>query len=101
MVRNAMEAALPGEAVTMGFRGEEGGVAFWVHNSAVMPENVRLRVFNRFFSTKGRGRGLGAYAMKYLTEKYLLGKVDFTSTDDGGTTFVARFPGEFPKKMDL
>ena len=101
MVRNAMEAALPGETVTMGCRGENDGVSFWAHNSAVMPENVRLRVFNRFFSTKGRGRGLGAYAMKYLAEKYLLGKVEFTSPDEKGTTFVARFPRELPKKMEL
>ncbi len=100
MVRNAMEAGLPGETVLVGCRLEEIGVAFWVHNSVQMSESVRNRVFNRFFSTKGRGRGLGAYAMKYLAEKYLMGTVEFTSTGDG-TTFVARFPREFPKKVDV
>ncbi len=100
MVKNAMEASLPGETVGIGCRMEEGDVAFWAHTRSISRERA-LRIFNRFFSTKGRGRGLGAYGMKYLTEKYLMGTVYFTSTEAGGTTFVVRYPKEFPKKMDM
>ncbi|MDP1822580.1 MAG: response regulator [Archangium sp.] len=92
MTKNAIEATPPGQTVTLGCRLEDGKVAFWVNNPSHMPEKVRLQIFNRSFSTKGAGRGLGTYSMKYLTEKYLEGDISFTSTQDGGTTFVARYP---------
>lgn len=92
MTKNAIEASRPGQVVTLGCRLEDGQVAFWVNNPTFMPERVRLQIFNRSFSTKGVGRGLGTYSMKYLTEKYLEGDISFTSTEGEGTTFVARYP---------
>ncbi len=92
MTKNAIEASTPGETVTMGARVEGDRVAFWVHNPTYMPENIRLQVFQRSFSTKGAGRGLGTYSMKYLTEKYLGGSIGFTSTETEGTTFTAVYP---------
>jgi signal transduction histidine kinase len=49
-------------------------------------------MFQRSFSTKGAGRGLGSYSVKLLSERYLNGKVSFTSSEDEGTTFIARYP---------
>ena len=92
MVKNAIEASAPGETVTMGCRLDAGGVAFWVHNPTYMPENVRLQVFSRSFSTKGAGRGLGTYSMKFLTERYLSGRIAFASSESGGTTFTVWIP---------
>lgn len=92
MTKNAIEASLPGQTITLGCKLEQGKVAFWVNNPTSMPERVRLQIFNRSFSTKGAGRGLGTYSMKYLTEKYLGGDISFTSTEREGTTFVARYP---------
>lgn len=92
MIKNAIEASVPGETVTMGCGPEDRFVVFWIYNRSYMPENIRLQVFNRSFSTKGVGRGLGTYSMKYLTEKYLDGKISFTSTEEEGTTFIARYP---------
>jgi sensor histidine kinase regulating citrate/malate metabolism len=57
-----------------------------------MPRSVQLQVFNRSFSTKGAGRGLGTYSMKLLTERFLGGRVWFTSTREAGTTFYASYP---------
>ncbi|MBK8046925.1 MAG: hypothetical protein IPK16_07250 [Anaerolineales bacterium] len=54
--------------------------------------DIQLQVFQRSFSTKGNGRGLGTYSMKLLTERYLQGEVGFVSTPESGTTFFARFP---------
>lgn len=56
-----------------------------------MPEDSRLQVFQRSFSTKGAGRGLGTYSIRLLTEKYLGGKVSFV-TGPEGTTFRAEYP---------
>ncbi len=92
MVKNALEASLPGDTVTLGARAEDGGITFWVHNPTAMPERVRLQVFSRSFSTKGAGRGLGTYSMKFLTERYLKGRVGFTSSEAEGTTFRAWYP---------
>ncbi len=92
MVKNALEASSYGETIALGCRREDGEVTFWVSNRSYMPEAVRLQVFNRSFSTKTPGRGLGTYSMKYLSEKYLGGKVSFSSTEAEGTTFMARYP---------
>lgn len=92
MTKNALEASMPGQVITLGCRDEGDRVAFWVHNSAVIPENIRLQIFNRSFTTKGAGRGLGAYSMKILAERYLGGSISFTSTESDGTVFTARVP---------
>ncbi len=92
MVKNALEASLPGEAVTLDCRLRDHEVTFRVHNPACMPRDVQLQVFQRSFSTKGAGRGLGTYSMQLLTERYLRGHISFTSSPEGGTTFTACYP---------
>jgi signal transduction histidine kinase len=92
MVKNALEASQPGQMVTVGCYIDGGHIEFWVHNETSMPEEVQLRVFKRAFSTKGRGRGLGTYSMRLLSQRYLEGDVTFTSSDEKGTTFRARYP---------
>jgi signal transduction histidine kinase len=57
-----------------------------------MPRDVQLQVFQRFFSTKGAGRGLGTYSIRLLTERYLKGNVSFTSSPEEGTTFRVCYP---------
>ncbi len=92
MIKNALEACQEGETVTLSCAQAGGWVAFSVHNPSFMPRSVQLQVFQRSFSTKGEGRGLGTYSMKLLSERYLGGRVDFTTSPDGGTTFIATFP---------
>ncbi len=92
MIKNAIEASAPGEKITIGCFAREQRIHFWVHNPASIPENIRDRIFNRSFSTKGTGRGLGTYSMKFLTEEYLQGRIAFVSTEREGTTFTAEYP---------
>jgi signal transduction histidine kinase len=92
MIKNALEGAAPGDTVTLSCRAQEGGVEFAVHNPGAMPRSVQLQVFQRSFSSKGDGRGLGTYSMKLLSERYLQGRVSFTSTPADGTTFRAWYP---------
>jgi len=92
MVKNALEASRSGESVTLSCAHEGERVVFRVHNPAVMHDDVRLRVFQRNFSTKGLGRGLGTYGMKLLAERYLGGRVDFTSREPEGTVFSLSLP---------
>jgi hypothetical protein len=99
MVRNAFEATPPGGVVVVCAAAEQDKpgrrVRFTVHNPGVIPPDVRWRIFQRSFSTKGEhGRGLGTYSMKLLGERYLGGEVSFDSTPDAGTTFWITLPVE-------
>jgi len=92
LTKNALEAVNEGSAVHLGVRTKDDKIVFWVQNSTVMPFDVQLQIFQRSFSTKGLGRGLGTYSVKLLTEKYLGGKVDFKSNENEGTIFYVELP---------
>lgn len=92
MLKNALEATPAGGEVTLRCERIENTIRFTVHNAGEIPQSVQLQIFNRSYSTKGNGRGLGTYSMKLLGEKYLGGRISFTSTKEEGTTFEASFP---------
>lgn len=97
MLKNALEETAKGGTVTLGYSSSEEGqyVKFWVHNKSIIPREIQLQLFQRFFSTKGSDRGLGTYSMKLLGEKYLGGKVSFTSNPEEGTIFYLALPKGF------
>jgi hypothetical protein len=92
MTKNALEASPVGRTITIGCTRLESSVEFSVHNAGGMPREVQAQVFQRSFSTKGAGRGLGTYSIRLLTERYLGGEVSFTSSEEEGTTFRVRLP---------
>lgn len=94
MVKNALEADPAGSIITISCFPGDQKVIFSVHNNTFMPEHVQLQIFNRSFSSKGKGRGLGTYSIKLISERYLAGKVSFESTKEKGTTFYAEYPLE-------
>ncbi len=87
MIKNAIESNSPNDEITLNCKKRNESVQFSVHNKSVISQNIQDELFKRFYSTKGAGRGVGTYSMKLLGEKYLKGKVWFTSTPDEGTTF--------------
>lgn len=90
MAVNAVEASFTGETITLSAQLEGPDITFRVHNPGTIQEDIRSRIFQRSFSTKGSaGRGLGTYAMKLFGETVLHGKVGF-DTGSGGTTFWIR-----------
>ena len=94
LIKNALEASLPEDTVSIGFLKKENQFEFWVHNPGCMAEEIRLQIFQRSFSTKGDSRGLGTYSIKLLTERYLHGKVSFSSTSEEGTIFNIFVPAK-------
>jgi signal transduction histidine kinase len=104
MVKNAFEATPVGGQVRLwcertigpnasGEPQPRDAVAFHVHNAAEIPPAVAARVFQRSFTTKaGTGHGLGTYGMRLLGERYLGGKVSFTTSAADGTVFTIRLP---------
>ncbi|MCX5784447.1 MAG: HAMP domain-containing sensor histidine kinase [Elusimicrobia bacterium] len=91
MVKNAVEAERAGAEIKVSCRQTPAGIAFSVSNPTPMSESTRLQIFQKSFSTKGVGRGLGTYSIRLLTEKYLKGSVS-CSSGPGGTVFEAVYP---------
>ncbi len=104
MVKNAFEATPIDGQVRLWCERETGPnaggapeprdlLAFHVHNAGEIPPEVAARVFQRSFTTKaGTGHGLGTYGMRLLGERYLGGKVSFTTSVQAGTVFSIRLP---------
>ncbi|MBI5382684.1 MAG: sensor histidine kinase [Opitutae bacterium] len=92
LAKNAAEASAPGETITLDCREIGQELVFTVRNPQVMPRAVQLQIFQRSFSTKGPGRGLGTYSVKLLTERCLKGSVGFSSRDGEGTVFRVTLP---------
>ena len=93
LVKNALEAISPGETVEIwAEKMQNGNIVFYVKNPGIIPPEIKLQIFKRSFSTKGKGRGIGTWAVKMLTENYLKGKVSFESEEDKGTIFMVEIP---------
>ncbi len=92
MIKNALEATNKGGDILLNCVEENNFILCSVQNPGIIPLNVQAQIFQRSFSTKGVGRGLGTYSIKLLTERYLNGTVGFTSSEELGTTFFVRLP---------
>jgi nitrogen-specific signal transduction histidine kinase len=92
LVKNALEASRRNETVELYCIADDNKIEFIIKNVNVIPQNIQLQMFNKSFSTKGPGRGLGTYSAKFLTEKFLNGKVFFESNETLGTIFYAVYP---------
>ncbi len=63
-------------------------------NGLGMPEEVRQKIFNPFFTTKpiGKGTGMGlSISYQIITDKHK-GKISCVSSDQKGTTFIIDLP---------
>lgn len=92
MVKNALEASKDEDVVTIGALYDGDSIEIWVHNPGFMPKKAQMQIFQRSYSTKGNGRGLGTFSMKMLSERYLQGKVKFSSNENSGTIFKGIYP---------
>lgn len=92
MAKNAAEASPEKSEIKIACSVKPGKAIFSVNNAGTIPEDIRLQIFQRSFSTKGQGRGLGTYSMKLFGENYLHGRVYFRSNEKQGTTFSIELP---------
>jgi len=88
LLKNALEATPQGGVVITGVESRGESVRVWVKNDQVIPDDVQMQLFQRSFSTKGSGRGIGTYSIRLLAENYLKGKVSFISNASEGTIFT-------------
>jgi two-component system sensor histidine kinase/response regulator len=75
---------------------QSDSVRFSVHNAGVIPEDVRMQLFDPFRSggdpqTRREGLGLGLYIVKQIVEAHA-GSIEARSDADGGTRFTICLP---------
>ena len=98
LIKNALEETPQNGAVVAGVNDVSDKVIFWIRNDGVIPSEVQMQLFQRSFSTKGQGRGIGTYSIKLLTENYLKGMVSFVSNESVRTVFNIELNKIFLKK---
>lgn len=92
LVTNALEAMPEGGMLTLAARRDDEGVHIIVADSGPgMDEATRERVFERYFTTKARGSGLGLALVKSAVEA-LQGEIRLHSKPDEGTRWEIVLP---------
>ena len=92
IVLNGVQAMPDGGTLRIAAKREGDGAVIMVRDQgAGIPENIRDKIFNLYFTTKSGGSGIGL-AMAYRVVQLHHGSVEFTSIMEHGTTFYLRFP---------
>ncbi len=92
LLRNAREAMPRGGPIDVRVEAEGMSVVIDVDDrGGGIPEEIRARVFDPFFSTKGEGTGLGLAITRHIVEAHG-GKVTCAPREGGGTRFRISLP---------
>ena len=92
LLRNAREAMPSGGPIEVRVSAEGMSVVVDVDDQGIgVPEEIRARVFDPFFSTKGEGTGLGLAITRHIVEAHG-GTVTCESRALGGTRFRIALP---------
>lgn len=96
LLKNALEATPRHGKVLISADDLGDKVRFRVKNDLVIPKEIQMQLFQRSFTTKATGRGLGTYSIRLLTENYLGGNVSFISNKTARTVFMIDLYKKFP-----
>ncbi|HEY8077271.1 MAG TPA: HAMP domain-containing sensor histidine kinase [Labilithrix sp.] len=92
ILRNAREAMTDGGKIEVGVRADGMSVVVRIDDrGSGIPEDVRARIFDPFFSTKGEGTGLGLAITRQIVEAHG-GSITCEPRDGGGTSFRVLLP---------
>jgi signal transduction histidine kinase len=95
ILEGADESSTPQGTITISTTHENDWVEVRIQDTGTgIPEEIRSKVFDHFFTTKGVGKGTGqglAIAYSIIVEKHG-GTINFESEVGEGTTFIVRLP---------
>ncbi|RKZ33689.1 hypothetical protein DRQ33_03735 [bacterium] len=94
LITNAIDSMPEGGTLTIQTREVGDFVEARVSDTGSgIPTKHRTHIFEPFFTTKpvGEGTGLGLYICYRIVNKYK-GAIDFEENEQGGTTFIVKFP---------
>jgi signal transduction histidine kinase len=93
LVVNAAQASEAGGLVTIALSREgDEAVVKVIDQGHGIPEQVREKIFQPHFTTKGNGNGIGLISCKQIIEEAHRGSLTFASTPGQGTAFSIRLP---------
>ncbi|ESA34003.1 signal transduction histidine kinase [Leptolyngbya sp. Heron Island J] len=101
LLNNAAQHTQTGDRITLGCRGRNGCVEFWVEDTGEgIPEAEQVRVFDRFARVqhtqrKSDGSGLGLAIVRAVVEAHG-GRVGLSSQVNVGSVFTLTLPIEQP-----
>lgn len=91
LVRNGLEAMVPGGQLTIGTFVESKQVVLFIRDQGMgIPTEVKQKLGTPFFTTKANGTGLGLPICFSIANRHK-GKIDIETGEDG-TTFMVKFP---------
>jgi signal transduction histidine kinase len=97
LVVNAAQASEAGGLVTIALSREgDEAVVKVIDQGHGIPEQVREKIFQPHFTTKGNGNGIGLISCKQIIEEAHRGSLTFASTPGQGATFTIRLPFSVP-----
>jgi signal transduction histidine kinase len=92
LLRNAREAMPEGGPIHVEVKPEGMSVSIAIDDrGGGIPDDIRARVFDPFFSTKGEGTGLGLAITRQIIEAHA-GTVNAEARPSGGTSFRILLP---------
>ncbi len=94
LIKNSLEACPPGSgriAVKLE-KTNEGLILTVGDNGAGIPDELKNKIFNPYFTTKEKGTGLGLAIVHQIVEEHH-GRIELLSPPSGGTVFRMIFPG--------
>ena len=101
LLSNATQHTQTGDQITLGCRGRNGCVEFWVEDTGEgIPEAEQVRIFDRFARVqytqrKSEGSGLGLAIVRAIVEAHG-GRVGLSSQVNVGSVFTLTLPIEQP-----
>ena len=101
VVLNGGQAMSDGGRLEVRLTADGRAASIAVHDEGEgIPEEVRQKIFDLYFTTKREGSGIGL-AMTYRILQLHNGEVDVQSQPGKGTTFVLRLPISNPTEVRL
>jgi hypothetical protein len=91
MLIYAVETTPEKGVVHIGYENFKQGVTFYVFNEGVIPDRLQSQLFRKEHDTQ-KGIYADAYSLKLFGERYLNGRVGYTSAKNMGTRFFITLP---------
>lgn len=92
LVKNALEASPTGSHVTISLKTTKNEQCISIHNFGVIPKSIRDNFFEKYTTFgKHHGTGLGTYSAQLIAKAHG-GRVEFTTSDEAGTTLTIILP---------
>ncbi len=94
LLENALQATRPGDEICLSLQSEGASWRLQVRDSGCgMPDNVRERLFEPFFTTRKEGTGLGLAIVRNLITAYG-GQITVSSEPGQGACFTILLPAK-------